>query len=145
MAKTLMNLWHDAVFHLWGNRCVVCGGFGERLDAHHVYGRGMLIRFDWYNGVPACGFPRSCHAFLQTKTGKEFLRRKVLGDHWMDELSKKSKIIIKDHIKRLGITHQEYMEGVKNELKKAIDRPFGVLKTKDGRKDINASEGNISL
>ena len=51
--------WRDAVFKLFGRRCILCGHNGN-ITAHHVLAVNTYpeLAFDPANGVPVCG---NCH------------------------------------------------------------------------------------
>ena len=79
--------WRDAVFRLFGQKCIRCGHTGN-IHAHHVMPVNEYpeLAFEPTNGVPLCG---NCHAEIK---GNELahvddlkrLQRAILGGKPVD-------------------------------------------------------------
>ena len=59
--------WRDAVFRLFGQKCIRCGYAGN-LHAHHVMPVNEYpeLAFQPTNGVPLCG---NCHSQVTATSG----------------------------------------------------------------------------
>ena len=52
--RLLDKLWEFTVKSRAGFRCELCGDGGNGLDAHHILGRGLWLRWDTDNGAAVC-------------------------------------------------------------------------------------------
>jgi len=98
LKKVADKLWSEAVKIEYNYECQYCWK-KEYLNSHHLFTRARnTTRFDIDNGMCLCSW---CHTlssnFSAHKTPLEFFEwlEWIKGRDWIDELSKKSKQIIK--------------------------------------------------
>lgn len=90
--KTLRQVWIKWLDLLWGmvihnrdSECKWCGKSDGKLDAHHIHGRGLFVRWDSRNGLLLC---YRCHNF-RIHTDHEGLRIvciKMIGQNVYEQL-----------------------------------------------------------
>jgi len=109
----LDDLWRTTVRFVWNHRCAKCGVAGN-LEAHHYFPRRIaMTRWNWRNGILLCKW--KCHKFAHTKEGDRWVEG-ALGPKVYSSLNKLSKIILKQHHVKTGMSNSEFRQKVKKEL-----------------------------
>jgi tetratricopeptide (TPR) repeat protein len=95
--------WRDAVFNLFGRRCILCGHNGN-ITTHHVLAVNTYpeLAFDPSNGVPVCG---NCHTEVN---GNE--------DTYVDELKRRQRALLNG-----SMTGPETQEESEEELRQRAE------------------------
>lgn len=116
--KECDDLWSKVVRARAG-KCELCGG-GNKLDAHHVHGRGLAVRWDLANGIGLCYqcHRNGCHspaAYKQKDTYEAI--RDLRGFHVMDELEDAARGLRKWNLSEL----EKLKEHLQTKLKECRD------------------------
>lgn len=106
-------LWREAIFTLWGAKCLVCNK-NAASQAHHIFHKGAnnAFRFHLYNGLPVC---TGCH--LREKYNPTPVVLAAIAFHG-DDIKE-----IWEKVKLLGGAHtwtRAELEQVERELTKVV-------------------------
>ena len=127
----LMKLWRRAVLINFNNTCPICGHQGaEDLQCHHVvFRRHAILRYDWRNGIPLCNVyhvgnqrfgGKTCHQYGHTRSGEQAIRNHVD----MAYLERMELLQIKDYILTAGMSRNEFLTKMADDLKKKIEQGY---------------------
>lgn len=103
--KTLKQTWVRWLDLLWGlcvhsknNRCAYCGKSvnESKLDAHHIFHRGLSIRFDPKTGILLCYYCHHWRLMKDPEGMRQCFVKYVGGEKKYLKLYEKSKIVITD-------------------------------------------------
>ncbi|GEM_PF-1245054 len=118
--SNLQSMWRKACRIIHRNRCFVCGtsGLQTTLETHHYIKRNnLLTRHAWQNGFPSCA---KCHRYLHTKAGEQKIVAWLAKNNWLEYLHERETQSKQWFVDR-GITRDDYLRQMYNELKKIIN------------------------